>query len=143
MHDNNIKHNVNMIQIIKEEWLIAKTYIYEVVLRDGLVNLDWNDFELFAKGHRPIVAIKNEDNLSVAELAEKAMSEVKKYCAEKIYGIIIFVSYKEGEEIMMNELLRLIDGMGKIADESVKIMYGVSKNDDMECKRSICIYAFE
>ena len=44
---------------------------------------------------------------------------------------------------MMNELLRLIDGMGKIADESVKIMYGVSKNDDMECKRSICIYAFE
>ena len=35
-----------MVQIITREWEIAKTYIYEVVLRDGLIGLDWNDFEM-------------------------------------------------------------------------------------------------
>lgn len=37
-----------MAQIIKKEWQITKMYIYEVVLQEGIINLDWNDFRSFA-----------------------------------------------------------------------------------------------
>ena len=29
-----------MVQVITREWEIAKTYIYEVALRDGMIRLD-------------------------------------------------------------------------------------------------------
>ena len=47
-----------MVQVITREWEIAKTYIYEVALRDGMIRLDWNDFEMKAWKSKPAVAVK-------------------------------------------------------------------------------------
>ena len=46
-----------MVQVITREWEIAKTYIYEVALRDGMIRLDWNDFEMKAWKSKPAVAV--------------------------------------------------------------------------------------
>ena len=88
-----------MVQTITKEWQITKMYIYEVVLRDGVISLDWDDFETFAEKHRPKVAIRNEGDASVKELVKEAMDKVQRTCSSKPSGIIISISYKRVDEI--------------------------------------------
>ena len=66
-----------------KEWQITKMYIYEVVLRDGVISLDWDDFETFAEKNRPMVSIRNEGDIPVKELVKEAMDKVQKYCSTK------------------------------------------------------------
>ena len=49
-----------MIQVITKEWEITKAYIYDVALLPGLIKLDWDDFEVFAEKHRPVVAVSKK-----------------------------------------------------------------------------------
>lgn len=37
-----------MVQVIKREWEISKTYAHEVVMRNNMVCLDWTNFEIQA-----------------------------------------------------------------------------------------------
>ncbi len=45
-----------MIQVITREWEVTKDYIFEVVLRDGIIKLGWHDFEMKAQESRSAVA---------------------------------------------------------------------------------------
>ena len=47
-----------MVQTITKEWEITKTYIFDVASRDGIINLDWNDFESRARNMKVAVAVK-------------------------------------------------------------------------------------
>ena len=67
-----------MVQTITKEWQITKMYIYEVVLRDGVISLDWDDFEtslefkkldIIAKGN--IEDLIKEKAIKVNHLFEK------------------------------------------------------------------------
>ena len=49
-----IKIISNMIQIVTKEWEITKNYIFEVAMREGLINLDWYDFERRAQKSLPL-----------------------------------------------------------------------------------------
>lgn len=60
-------------------------YIYEVVLQEGIINLDWNDFRSFAEEHRPLMAVKNEGDAPVSQLVDKAMSEARKQGISRVY----------------------------------------------------------
>lgn len=117
-------------------------YIYEVVLRDGVISLDWDDFETFAEKHRPKVAIRNEGDASVKELVKEAMDKVQRTCSSKPSGIIISISYKKGDEIKMDEMFGLSDSMDEIASENVEIKWGISQGESLESKRSVCIFIF-
>lgn len=103
-----------MVQTITKEWQITKMYIYEVVLRDGVISLDWDDFETFAEKHRPKVAIRNEGDAPVKELVKEAMDKVQRTCSGKPSGIIISISYKKGDEIKMDEMFGLSDSMERL-----------------------------
>lgn len=132
-----------MVQIIKKEWQITKMYIYEVVLQEGIINLDWNDFRSFAEEHPPLIAVKNEGDAPVSQLVDKAMSEARKQGVSQPSSIIVSIFYKEGEEIMMEEMFGLCDGMNHIASEDVAIKWGISQNDSLESKRSVNVFIFE
>ena len=131
-----------MVQIIKKEWQITKMYIYKVVLQEGIINLDWNDFRSFAEEHPPLIAVKNEGDAPVSQLVDKAMSEARKQGVSQPSSIIVSIFYKEGEEIMMEEMFGLCDGMNHIASEDVAIKWGISQNDSLENKRSVNVFIF-
>lgn len=132
-----------MVQTITREWEIAKTYIYEVALRDGVISLDWDDFQTLAESHRPLMAIKIDGDDAVTVLVARAISEIKKQYSDSPSGIIVSISYKKGEEIMMDEMFGLSDSMNNIATENVEIKWGISQNDGLKSKRSICVFAFK
>ena len=106
-----------MIQVITREWQITKAYIDDIALHSGLINLDWDDFKAFAENHRPVVAIRNEDNASVTELTDNAMAEIRKRCSNKLSNIIVSISYKEGEELMMDEMEWISDCLTMFANK--------------------------
>lgn len=132
-----------MVQTITREWAIAKTYMYEVALHDGVISLDWDDFQTLAENHRPLMAIKIDGDAAVKELVAKAMNEIHRECSSSPSGLIVSISYKKGEEIMMDEMFGLSDSMDNIANENVEIKWGISQNDSQKSKRCVWVFAFE
>lgn len=132
-----------MVKTITREWEITKTYMYKVALRDGVISLDWDDFQTLAESHRPLMAIKIEGDESVTNLVVRAMSEIKKQYSDSPSGIIVSISYKKGDEIMMDEMFGLSDSMDNIATENVEIKWGISQNDSQKSKRCMWVFAFE
>lgn len=132
-----------MVQVITREWEIAKTYIFDIMPRDGMIQLDWNDFQMLAKHHRPLAAVRVEDNISVKQLAELATKEILKYTSGKLSCFIMNIYHKEGEEIMMDEIMELAEQMKVTVEDNMQIKWGVSHKDNMVFNRGICIYAFE
>ena len=132
-----------MVQTITREWAIAKTYMYEVALHDGVISLDWDDFQTLAENHRPLMAIKIDGDAAVKELVAKAMNEIHRECSSSPSGLIVSISYKKGEEIMMDEMFGLSDSLDNIANENVDIKWGISQNDSQKSKRCVWVFAFE
>lgn len=132
-----------MVQVITREWEITKTYIFDIVLRDGMIQLDWDDFQMFAERHRPLAAVRVEDNLTVNQLVEQATKEVMNCTSGNLSCFIISIYHKNGEEIMMDELMGLVEQMKTIVDDNVQIKCCVSHKDNMDAPRGVCIYAFE
>lgn len=132
-----------MIQVQTKEWQITKTFIYNVALVSGLINLDWDDFKTIAEIHRPVVVVRNEGNTSVKELIEKAMIEIRKHCSNSISSIIVSISYKEGEVLMMDEMERVSDCLTMFANENIEIKWGISPIKLLKNKRCIFVFAFE
>lgn len=132
-----------MVQTITREWAIAKTYMYEVALHDGVISLDWDDFQTLAENHRPLMAIKIDGDAAVKELVAKTMNEIHRECSSSPSGLIVSISYKKGEEIMMDEMFGLSDSMDNIANENVEIKWGISQNDSQKSKRCVWVFAFE
>ena len=131
-----------MVQTITREWEIAKTYMYEVALHDGVVSLDWDDFQALAESHHPLMAIKIDGDVVVKELVAKAMNEIHRQCTNRPSGLIVSISYKKDEEIMMDEMFGLSDSMDNIVNENVEIKWGISQNDSQKSKRCVWVFAF-
>lgn len=125
------------------EWEITKTYLYEVAFHDGVISLGWDDFQTIAENHRPLMAIKTDGDCAVKELVAKAMNEINRQCSTSPAGIIVSISYRKDEEIMMDEMFGLSDGMDSIATENVEIKWGISQNDSLKSKRCVWVFAFE
>lgn len=132
-----------MIQIIKSEWEIAKTYSLDVALRDGIINLDWQDFENMARKAKPAVAVKIDERHDVAELTEEAIRKAKENVMGKLAGIIAVVSFKRGNELMMDEIGTINECFSCLADEDVEILWGLQQDDSIANNRCVIVFAFE
>lgn len=132
-----------MVKVITREWDIAKTYIYEVVLRDGLIRLDWNDFEMKAKESRPAVAVKVDEPLGISELTAKAIDEVKKNIKGTLSNVMVIISFKKGQDLMMEELGGMNGSLVRLADENVDIIWGIQQVEDITNNRCMTVFAFE
>ena len=131
-----------MIQIIKSEWEIAKTYIFDVVLRDGIINLDWHDFENMAREAKPAVAVKIDEHHDVSELTEEAIRKARENVKGKLDGIIAVVSFKKGNELMMDEMGGINACFSCLADEGVDILWGLQQDDSITSNRCVTVFAF-
>lgn len=131
-----------MVQVFTKEWQITKTYIYDVAMINGLINLDWDNFEAFADDCRPLVAVKNEGDASVGELVQEALDEVRVYGEDKISHIILSISRKEIAGIDMEEMSAVNDCLSVFDDMDMEIKWGVSQNDSMESMYRVCVFAF-
>ena len=105
-----------MVQVITREWEIAKTYIYEVALRDGMIRLDWNDFEMKAWKSKPAVAVKVDEPLGISEMSVKAIDEIKKNINNTLSSVIIIISYKKDQPLMMDELGGMNECLSRLAE---------------------------
>lgn len=132
-----------MRQVITREWQITKAYIDDIALHSGLIKLDWNDFKAFAEEHRPVVAVRNEGNASATELIDNAMTEIRNRCSNKLSNIIVSISYKEGEVLMMDEMEGINDCLDMFANENIEIKWGISQNNTLKCRRCVSVFAFE
>ena len=132
-----------MVQVITREWEIAKTYIYEVALRDGMISLDWNGFELKAWKNKPAVAVKVDEPLGISEMSVKAIDEIKKNINNTLSSVIIIISYKKDQPLMMDELGGMNECLSRLAEENVEINWGVQEADEITNSRSMTVFAFE
>lgn len=132
-----------MVQVITREWEIAKTYIYEVALRDGMIRLDWNDFEMKAWKSKPAVAVKVDEPLGISKMSVKAIDEIKKNINNTLSSVIIIISYKKYQPLMMDELGGMNECLSRLAEEDVEINWGVQEADEITNSRSMTVFAFE
>lgn len=132
-----------MIQVITREWEITKTFIFEVVMGDGLVKLDWQDFELMAQAGRPAVTVRVDALLSVSEQTAKALDEVRKNINGTLSCVMAVIFFKKDKELMMEELGGLNGVLSDLVDENVQIYWSIQQAEEMTNDRRVMLFAFE
>ncbi len=130
-----------MVRVIKREWEIASTYIFDVALRDGVIRPDWNDFEAKARDGRPCVAVRAGGSPALSELAGEAVREAEKNIRGKLSGVIAVVAFRRDDEPTVEELAGMNVCLSLLAEADVDITWGFLR--DGENGRSVTIYAFE
>lgn len=130
-----------MIQIITKEAEIEKLFLNDIAQGDWAIKLDKNDFEEASNRHKPIIAVKAEGDKSMAELATIAFEEIKKTGC-KPASFIVTLSFRQDDELMMQEMAGLNDCFFTSVDKDTKLKWGVQSLADMPCKRRITIIAF-
>ena len=132
-----------MVQIITREWEITKTFIFEVVMKEGLMKIDLNDFENAAKHSKPAVAVKVDEPLGISEMMDMAFEEMMKNLTGTLTSVMIIISYRLDQNIMMAELGGMNESFSRLSEEEVEIVWCIQEADDITNSRSITVFAFE
>lgn len=132
-----------MIKTIAREWEIAKEYISNVSMREGLIHLDWRDFESIADKHRPVLAVKVDDDGTIGELTAMGLKEIGRHLPGKVSGLIVAVSFRSDDEITMDEVNCLNDCFDTLLADDMEFKWGVSPVDNLGTKRSVTLFLFE
>ena len=132
-----------MVQTITKEWEITKTYIFDVASRDGIINLDWNDFESRARNMKVAVAVKVDEPSTVGELAQKAIEVVLDYMGNDLGSVIVAISFKPDDEMMMGEMESLCDSFSGLTEREIDVLWGIQSSNEIENKRCVSVFAFE
>lgn len=130
-----------MVQVITREWEITKTYIFEVALKEGAINLDWNDFEMNAQAGKPVAAVIIDEPLSFAEMGTKAIEEARKAVKGTLSSLIVVISYRKDNSIKMTELGELSEIFAGLPD--IDVIWGVQESDTITNSPTITVFAFE
>lgn len=132
-----------MVQIITREWEITKTFIFEVVMQEGVMKIDWNDFENTAQHSKPAVAVKVDEPLGISEMMDMAFEEMMKNLTGTLTSVMIIISYRQDQNIMMAELGGMNESLSRLSEEEVEIVWCIQEADDITNSRSITVFAFE
>lgn len=130
-----------MMQVINQEWEIAKTYIFDVALKEGIVNLDWHDFETQARQYKPVVAIKADESMALSELMKNVFLELRKNINEKLSSVIVSIVYKN-DDITLDEMDGIRDSFSQLVGEHVDLIFGLLRTDDITNSRCVTVFAF-
>ena len=103
--------------------------------------MDWQDFETMARQYKPFVAVKVDESITLSELMEKTLLELRKNINEGLNSIIVAVAYKD-DEIVMDEMDGIKDCISRLIDEHVDIIFGIQQSDDITNSRCVTVYAF-
>lgn len=130
-----------MKNITTGEQEIANMFLEEITQGDWSIKLDKTDFETAPCGSKPIISVKVEDDRSIGELSTIAFDEIKKTGCKPAYFIMI-LSYRQGDELMMQELSGFNDCLSTNIDNNTDFKWGVQSVSDMPYKRRITIIGF-
>lgn len=120
---------------------IANMFLEDIAQGNWSIKLDKTDFETAPCGSKPIVSVKVEDDKSIGELSTIAFDEIKKTGCKPAYFIMI-ISYRQGDELMMQDLSEFNDCASTYIDKKTDFKWGVQSLNDMPCKRRITIIVF-
>lgn len=130
-----------MLQIIQKEQEIADMFLNDIAQGDWSIKLDKTDYEAAFNHSKPTIAVKAEDDKSLAELSAIAFDEIKKTGCKPACFIMI-LSYRQGDELMMQELSGFNDCLSTNIDNNTDFKWGVQSVSDMPYKRRITIIGF-
>ena len=71
------------------------------------------------------------------------MDEIKKIINNTLSSVIIIISYKKDQPLMMDELGGMNECLSRLAEENVEINWGVQEADEITNSRSMTVFAFE
>lgn len=130
-----------MIHVTTKKRKIAKGFLNDIAQGDWAIRLDKSDFYETCNQHKPIIAVRAEDDKSIAELTAIALDEIRK-AGCKPMCFIVMLSFRHDDELMMQEFAAFNDCFSAFIDENTELKWGVQSLTDMPCKRRITIIAF-
>ena len=90
---------------------------------------------------KPTIAVKAEDDKSLAELSAIAFDEIKKTGCEPT-NFILMITFRQDDELMMMEMAEFNDCLSTYIDNNTDFKWGVQSISDMPYKRRITIIGF-
>lgn len=130
-----------MIHIINKEQEIADMFLNDIAQGDWSIKLDKTDYEAASNHSKPTIAVKAEDDKSLAEQSAIAFDEIKKTGCEPT-SLIVMISFRQDDELMMMELAEFNDCLSTNIDNNTDFKWGVQSVSDMPYKRRITIIGF-
>ena len=92
---------------------------------------------------KPAVAVKVDEPLGISEMSVKAIDEINNNINNTLSSVIIIISYKKDQPLMMDELGGMNECLSRLAEEDVEINWGVQEADEITNSRSMTVFAFE
>ena len=112
-------------------------------MQEGVMKIDWNDFESNAQHSKPAVAVKVDEPLGISEMMDMAFEEMMKNLTGTLTSVMIIISYRHDQNIMMAELGGMNKSFSRLSEEEVEIVWCIQEADDITNSRSITVFAFE
>lgn len=116
-------------------------FLNDIAQGDWSIKLDKTDYEAASNHSKPTIAVKAEDDKSLAELSAIAFDEIKKTGCEPT-SLIVMISFRQDDELMMMELAEFNDCLSTNIDNNTDFKWGVQSVSDMPYKRRITIIGF-
>lgn len=130
-----------MLQIIQKEQEIADMFLNDIAQGDWIIKLDKTDIEAKSNHSKPTIAVKAEDDKSLAELSAIAFDEIKKTGCEPT-NFIFMITFRQDDKLMMMEMAEFNDCLTTYIDNNTDFKWGVQSVSDMPYKRRITIIGF-
>ena len=136
------KNEENQVAIITKEWKMTKDYIFEVAMKHGLINLDWNDFANFASKYKPLLAMKADGYGSMSDQMSIALKGMSLQANVKISAIIISMAFEPSSPMTVDEMDGMDVKLDELVSQGMDVLWGLREDDGIPYERSVTLYVF-
>lgn len=132
----------NQVAIITKEWEITKDYIFDVVMKHGLINLDWHDFANFASMYKPLFAIKADGYGTMSDQMSIALKGMNLQTDVKISAVIISMAYDPSSPMAVDEMNGMNVKLDELVSQGMDVLWGLREDEGIPYERSVTLYVF-
>lgn len=136
------KNEESQVAIITKEWKMTKDYIFEVAMKHGLINLDWNDFANFASKYKPLLAMKADGYGSMSDQMSIALKGMSLQANVKISAIIISMAFEPSSPMTVDEMDGMDVKLDELVSQGMDVLWGLREDDGIPYERSVTLYVF-
>ena len=136
------KNEENQVAIITKEWEMTKDYIFEEVMKPGLINLDMNDFIKFASMYKPLLAMKADGYGTISDQMSIALKGMNTQADVKVSAIIISMAFAPSNPMAVDELNGMNAIMDELTNQGTEVLWGLRADDGIPYERSVTLYVF-
>lgn len=136
------KNEENQVAIITKEWEMTKDFIFEVAMKNGLINLDWNDFANFASKYKPLQAMKADGYGSMSDQMSISLKGMNLQTDVKVSAVIISMAFNPSRPMVVDEMNGMNVKFEELTNQGVDVLWGLREDDDIPYERSVALYVF-